>query len=377
MRMSVAWPLAAVVLLSWSCSGRSTRNSSTQSGPELGEQLEPCRADGSCEAGLECVLSTCRVVLPAQGSGGMSAGRGGVGGGFDHAGQAGSVAESGGGGEAGEPPSYRPMPNPPPANLPNPAAYTHPAPSVVRDELTQLSWQSEPLIDVPWMSAPLVCEELELGGRYDWRLPSPIELVTLLDFTILEAGATMLDLTVFAGAPEPIFWSLQHPVYTAQRWVVHFSPFNLGSSNGTASVRCVAGEPFAPRYQLGTDDLADTAHDSVTGLTWQRTMSEQKVTWQEAKAACASLSLAGREDWRLPSIKELLLTTEAARGEAVPDASVFGGDGVALWSSSSAPFETWHAPPTPVEEMAFVAPTKGDSVWHSAIHIGWHYRCVR
>jgi len=43
------------------------------------------------------------------------------------------------------------------------------------------------------------------------------------------------------------------------------------------------------------------------GATWQDNKKSRslKKTWKGAKKYCASLSLAGKEDWRLPSIKEL------------------------------------------------------------------------
>jgi len=56
-----------------------------------------------------------------------------------------------------------------------------------------------------------------------------------------------------------------------------------------------------PRY---TDHGDGTVTDWVTGLMWQQGISE-KVTYAQALAGAAGFALAGHDDWRLPTIKEL------------------------------------------------------------------------
>lgn len=55
----------------------------------------------------------------------------------------------------------------------------------------------------------------------------------------------------------------------------------------------------APSY---TDNGDGTITDNVTGLVWQKEFSV--MSYNEAMAAAKSLTLAGKSDWRLPSIKE-------------------------------------------------------------------------
>lgn len=53
-------------------------------------------------------------------------------------------------------------------------------------------------------------------------------------------------------------------------------------------------------------DLGDgTVLDLNTGLMWQQVPINQNFTWQEAVDHCESLELAGYDDWRIPSLKEL------------------------------------------------------------------------
>lgn len=53
-----------------------------------------------------------------------------------------------------------------------------------------------------------------------------------------------------------------------------------------------------------TDNGDGTVTDGVTGLMWQKSPGP-KVTYAQAQAGAASLTLAGHSDWRLPTIKEL------------------------------------------------------------------------
>ena len=72
-----------------------------------------------------------------------------------------------------------------------------------------------------------------------------------------------------------------------------------------------AGQPFhgqdaqlasrAPNFRVNGDG---TVTDLVTGLMWQQDPG-QKMTLDEAMAGEASFELAGYDDWRLPTIKEL------------------------------------------------------------------------
>ena len=53
------------------------------------------------------------------------------------------------------------------------------------------------------------------------------------------------------------------------------------------------------------DNGNGTILDTGTNLLWQQNSSEREMTWQEAKEYCELLTLAGHNDWRLPTIKEL------------------------------------------------------------------------
>lgn len=53
------------------------------------------------------------------------------------------------------------------------------------------------------------------------------------------------------------------------------------------------------------DNGDGTVTDLNTGLMWQQTPLSEKLTWDEAMAGADGFELAGYDDWRLPTIKEL------------------------------------------------------------------------
>jgi hypothetical protein len=98
----------------------------------------------------------------------------------------------------------------------------------------------------------------------------------------------------------------------------------------TGNEQCVTGAckpdpvmpegPIPPEIPVDYDlSVAGVVHDDVTGLTWQRAPpATTGLTFLEAYASCAGLSLAGPGTWRLPTRSELLGIADSSRlGPAV------------------------------------------------------------
>jgi hypothetical protein len=205
-----------------------------------------------------------------------------------------------------------PMPNDPPdvtAGAPNPASYSVNADGTVTDKVTGLMWQqavsAASLFKLADASA--YCASLALSGHHDWRLPSEIELVSLLDFGV-GVGSTNLaiDPTVFPNPPTGTFWSTTPEAGASTSvWVLDFGATvraSFGEKTNARNARCVRIE--VPATAAGAHYTAsnDTVVDNGTKLTWQRSPSATRLTWMDAQTYCGGLG-AG---WRLPTEKELL-----------------------------------------------------------------------
>jgi hypothetical protein len=117
------------------------------------------------------------------------------------------------------------MPNPASAALPNPASYTDLGDGTVRDNVTCLNWQRDvPAGTYAWSEAGEYCAGLSLAGS-GWRLPTRIELVSLVDFTKGDPLPT-IDTTAFPDTPAEVFWSSSLAADTSSgttyAWYVYF-----------------------------------------------------------------------------------------------------------------------------------------------------------
>lgn len=113
----------------------------------------------------------------------------------------------------------------------------------VRDNRTGLVWQQQ--VDAKkysWSDAKSYCGQLRLGAfASNWRLPTKLELESLVDPRATGEGAT-IDAVAFSGTPPSGFWTATSSVaYAGSAWYVNFI---VGSSyywatTETMWVRCV------------------------------------------------------------------------------------------------------------------------------------------
>jgi len=91
------------------------------------------------------------------------------------------------------------------------------------------------------------------------------------------------------------------------------------------------GAAAAGRYVVGTE----TVRDTETGLTWQRAAAPRNLVWDGARGYCLQLSLAGFDDWRLPTVRELQSLLDVRATNPAADATAFTGLlGGEFWSST-------------------------------------------
>ena len=179
--------------------------------------------------------------------------------------------------------------------------------NIIVDNNTKLEWQqSYSKKQVNWYDAYAYCDSLEYGGKSDWRLPAPHELLTIVDIGGKSGMWTMLNMDYFSEVTEnPTdgrnFWAdngwLLDP---REGWTISYP-----KKEDLYFVMCVRGKTL-PKANLEELTIKGDkiVRDSSTGLSWTiNTFSTEK--WSEALSYCLKLQHAGYSDWRLPNKNEL------------------------------------------------------------------------
>lgn len=196
------------------------------------------------------------------------------------------------------------------------------AAETVTDKTTTLVWQrGDPM--PPTKSYPdaiAFCNAFAGGGQTDWRLPTRIELLTILDYG---QPSGFVNETVFVPGAQPrasdSAWTDSLSLLRAKlddHFVIDLS-FSLVSvaSSGQVSnqVRCVRGGPTtSPIERFAVSN--GTARDVRTGLVWQIDPIPTTKLLADAKTTCSSLVLGSfSTGWRLPNIRELATLVDESR----------------------------------------------------------------
>lgn len=180
--------------------------------------------------------------------------------------------------------------------------------SIVKDENTQLMWASRTLlISTTLPKAQEYCANLRTGDYDDWRVPTIKELVTVADYNAFEPTFSR---KYFPGVPLiSDYWAVArkavgHPLHG---WHVGYDGHIMGQpADGKKLTRCVrADKQQGYDKNIFIDNKNGTVTDKVTKLVWQQTMSKKKRQYKDAIKYCKELKFAGRDDWRVPHLKEL------------------------------------------------------------------------
>ena len=211
----------------------------------------------------------------------------------------------------------------------------------VTDRETGLLWQQKDGGEMTWEHAQEYCSALSLGPKTGWRLPSNQELFTILDHRNPKPAVDK----AFTKTEAEYWWSSDMRADDPSRvWSVNagggtgpHAKRETISAGGTKRyhARCVLGPPPKILPERYTANGNGAVKDNRTGLVWQQG-EPGAMTWEDALKYAKGLSLAGRNDWRLPTIKELeSLNNEAIVRPSIPKAQFPGAKEDVYWSSTS------------------------------------------
>ncbi|TET38439.1 MAG: DUF1566 domain-containing protein [Planctomycetota bacterium] len=214
----------------------------------------------------------------------------------------------------------------------------------VTDLNTGLIWQKTPDFKKRNQDdAEKYCENLKLAGKDDWRLPSIKELFSIADFRgNMHTRTPYIDTKVFdfkypkssegeRGRPGQRNMDAQYASSTRYLGITmgrDKSAFGFNFADGriksyplhaTRYVRAVRGNPEYGKNRF-KDNGDGTITDRATGLVWQKADSGKAMNWKDALAYAGKLKLAGRDDWRLPSVKELQSIVDYSKAPDATDA---------------------------------------------------------
>jgi hypothetical protein len=226
---------------------------------------------------------------------------------------------------------------------------------VVLDEVTGLLWERVPPESYPGCSgtvrgiagasctyaeAELYCQQLQLAGKR-WRIPSKIELESLLDF-VSSPLDQVLDLDAFPSSQLDLaasLWSSTDASWVEGDDAAYRTNFRTGLTGRAARdtferVRCVhaarvTDAPPGERYVAEQD--GGVVRDRHALLEWQRGMSSTPFdTVAAASAYCAERG----DGFRLPTYKELLTLYDLGQPD-LPLSPLFESDLSSHWLWSS------------------------------------------
>lgn len=235
-----------------------------------------------------------------------------------------------------------------------PPHFTDLGDGIFRDDTTCLLWQTMPAsLGYTWSDAMLRCVNNPLVGGTGWRLPTRIEMISVMDYSRRGPAVTPLAKGVLLSPP---YWtSSRFSAIAGSAYLVSLNEglVSYADESGQYLAWCVRGNgedqdlPItAPpdHYTIRIDEVVD----NYTGLVWERGDSQGLslggIGAEQAADYCKALALGGAA-WRLPNVQELAtLIDETRLGKAVPaiDAMAFPTTlETHYWTSTKYASSTW------------------------------------
>ena len=221
--------------------------------------------------------------------------------------------------------------------------------TVILDNNTGLEWQRNiPTGTYSWDGAKDYCGGLLYGGHTGWRLPTPHELMTILNHDTSAHNYPVIDTSYFPNlsGSTPFWTSKEFKNDVNKAWAVNIyygtTNYTYMKIDKTNRVICVWGDELPPA-SLSTETAgegeneAEVVVDSTTGLMWQNSVVTGK-SWQNALSECENSKYGGFDDWRLPNKNELASLSNFGMYEPASEFPAMTSKELYFWSSSVFPY---------------------------------------
>lgn len=220
----------------------------------------------------------------------------------------------------------------------------------VEDSLTGLVWQREipssysgcaagTLCTLP--EAKTYCENLVLGPFSDYRLPTLHELIGLASYA--KNAPTYDSVSILTRESDATYWSSSANVGEPSVGLAFSSKDGTTVTQGSPeaspqTLRCVRSAtsflpPSYPRFEPATVNSESYYTDRITGLIWKDGTTVVS-SWMGAFALCENASFAGRTDWRVPNLHELMSLVDFSQA-AAPYCEIPSAPKSAVWTSTT------------------------------------------
>lgn len=187
--------------------------------------------------------------------------------------------------------------------------------TVIRDSRTGLTWTKTFGGPFDFFAAQNHCANLSFAGLTSWRVPSNVEMHSLIVWNNNPVTSPLFDLPPPA---QPSFFTSTTgpggPCFTAQLTIAFNTYYPLVGvscqSGSSYFVRCVHGPAWLgqdpSRFVTEMRQGDRVVRDLYTGLEWQGGPERPATDWMAGLAGCEASAFGGSTDWRLPDAQELV-----------------------------------------------------------------------
>lgn len=236
-----------------------------------------------------------------------------------------------------------------------------------------------------WYRLPGEPQSHELATKYcevlpgDYRLPTRIELVSILDFRA--NSPIRIDTDAFPDVQASAYWtSTRYATDPDRYWSVDFcvscmSEYLIRSDHTSTHVGALCVKSDGDSFKTGPFEIAGEedrfVRDTRTGLMWMKKLLEPADSWRSAIDACRKAPDGAYGDFRLPNAKELATIVDDKQADG-------GAPAVHQLFEIEYDRQIWSSTPTSIEGRFFELNVTGGSLGHFPGSLGYIFPlCVR